>query len=254
MATIVIDPGHYDKYNPGVCPGYYEGNAMLKLAKFLGAELTAKGANVKYTRTTDDQRPSLEQRGAMGAGADLFISLHSDAADSPTVRGVTSFYSVRQPDSKDFAEQIGIAVSDAMGNPFRGAITRPSTTSPGYDYFGVIRSSVAAGAKNSFLIEHGFHTNPQDCAILNSDDGLRRIARAEADAIARHFGLESSGAAPTPPQAGCCMFKYTVQPGEYLFIIAKKFGVSWETIAAANSLMPPYILHPGQTLTIPLCP
>jgi N-acetylmuramoyl-L-alanine amidase len=247
MATIVIDPGHYQGYNPGVCPGYYEGTRMLKLAQYLGDALIRKGATVKYTRTSGDQNPTLAERGAMGAGADLFISLHSDASDDPSVRGVTSYYSIKRPNSKPFAEEIGKAAAEAMGNQFRGAYTRAYPNRPDLDYYGVIRAAAQAGAKNVFLIEHGFHTNMMDCEILNSDEGLRRIAEAEANVIARYFNLGCND------MGNCHSFQYTVKPGEYLYIIAERFGVTWQCIAQYNGIVYPYIIYPGQVITIPLC-
>lgn len=245
MAVVVLDPGHYEAYNPGTCPGYYEGNTMLTLSQFLGAMLTEMGATVRYTRTSNSQNPTLAQRGAMGAGADLFLSLHSDANDNPDARGVTAFYSVRQPESEPFASAIGQATAKAMGNQFRGAVARPSETTPGQDYLGVIRAAVAAGAKNAFLMENGFHTNPEDCAVLNSNAGLMRIAGAQAQTIGRWLGLNV-------PAAGENLFYYTVQPGEYLYLIGQKFGVPWQSIAAANGLTPPYTLMPGRRIAIPV--
>lgn|GEM_PF-811562 len=257
MATIVIDPGHYGGYNKGVCPDYYEGNTMLKLAEFLGQELQDMGATVKYTRTTNEQNPTLQQRGQMGAGADLFISLHSDASDDPTASGVTSFFSVRQPLTESFATAIGEAAAEAMGNSFRGSVARESETTPGYDYLGVLRAAVAVGAENAFLIEHGFHTNMRDCLTLSDDNALRRIAAAEAAVIGRYFQLMAPGQPqpPTesvpPPTPSGCQFSYTVQPGESLYSIGQKFGTSWQEIASANDIVSPYNLMAGQILIIP---
>lgn len=44
---------------------------------------------------------------------------------------------------------------------------------------------------------------------------------------------------------------YTVQPGESLGIIANRTGAGVAAIAAANGIAPPYLIHPGQRLTIP---
>lgn len=250
MATIVIDPGHYGSYNAGVCPGYYEGNTMLILAKHLGAALQNMGATVKYTRTTNEENPTLQQRGELAANADLFISLHSDASDIPTASGVTAYYSVRQPQTKPFAIQIGEAAAKAMGNSFREAYARESQTTPGYDYLGVLRSAVAAGAKNAFLIEHGFHTNMKDCLTLSDDAALRRIAAAEAEVIGNYFNL-SAPSVPGTPQPGSCQFQYTVQSGESLYSIGQKLGVSWQLIASTNNITSPYMISSGQILTIP---
>ncbi|MDX1413848.1 MAG: LysM peptidoglycan-binding domain-containing protein [Candidatus Promineifilaceae bacterium] len=44
---------------------------------------------------------------------------------------------------------------------------------------------------------------------------------------------------------------YTVQPGEGLSSIAQRFGLDYLTLAAANDIEAPYIIQPGQVLTIP---
>lgn len=243
MATIVIDPGHYEGYNPGICPGYYEGNTMLTLSFLLGDNLKCRGANVLYTRTTNEQNPSLAERGRMAADADLFISMHSDAG-APEARGVTSYYSVQQPFSQPLAESIGMAAAGAMPTPFRGTIARPYPNNPDMDYYGVIRAAVAAGAKNAFIIEHGFHTNPEDCAILSDPDALERIAQAETMVIADYFGLLSGRI--------CCDYTYVVQPRDSIYLIGQMFRVPWQTIAVVNDIFYPYTIFPGEVLIIPM--
>ena len=44
---------------------------------------------------------------------------------------------------------------------------------------------------------------------------------------------------------------YTVQPNEGLISIARKFGIDYLALAAANGIEEPYIIHPGQILQIP---
>jgi LysM repeat protein len=44
---------------------------------------------------------------------------------------------------------------------------------------------------------------------------------------------------------------YVVQPGDTLYSIAKRFGTTVETLAALNSLTPPYTIKVGQSLVIP---
>jgi N-acetylmuramoyl-L-alanine amidase len=242
MATIVIDPGHYEQYNQGVCAGFYEGNRMLLLGQYLAEELKGKGANVVMTRNSNAENPSLAARGEMAKGADLFISLHSDANDNASVRGVTVYNSVQRPDSEPLAQNIGEAVSDVMGNPFRGVVARPSSTNPSVDYLGVLRSATSAGAKHAMLVEHGFHSNPEDCAILSDDLQLQQIAKAEAKAIAAYFGLA--------PDTSNVRY-YTVKPGDSLYSIGQKLGIAWQDIATVNGLTPPYLLNVGDELVLP---
>jgi LysM repeat protein/uncharacterized protein YvpB len=44
---------------------------------------------------------------------------------------------------------------------------------------------------------------------------------------------------------------YVVQPGDFLRGLAGRFEVSWESIADANHLDWPYVIHPGDSLVIP---
>lgn len=54
---------------------------------------------------------------------------------------------------------------------------------------------------------------------------------------------------PTPvPGAGTT---YTVKAGDRLFSIGRQFGVNPYSIAQLNGIVPPYIIHPGDTLKIP---
>jgi LysM repeat protein len=50
----------------------------------------------------------------------------------------------------------------------------------------------------------------------------------------------------TPPS-----LTHTVQPGETLNRISLQYGVHWLAIAQANSILPPYVIYPGQVLIIP---
>ncbi len=55
---------------------------------------------------------------------------------------------------------------------------------------------------------------------------------------------------PPPPSPNICNI-HIVQRGEWLNLIAARFGVSWQSIAAANRLSNPGLLFPGQRLLIP---
>lgn len=230
MVKIVIDPG------------YYDGNTMLKLAKYLGEKLILSGANVIYTRTTDTENLSVSERGRIGAGADLFVSLHSAASEDPCTRGVTVFYSVKRPESEPFATALGEAVADVMDTPFIASVTQVYPNDPTQDYSRIIYYSIEEGAKNSFLIEHGFNTNEQDYTALSDDETLKQIAETEATIITDNLGLSPAYQHET---------HHIVQPGESLYSIGQKFDVPWEDIAKANNILPPYTINPGQQLIIP---
>ncbi|HEY8487198.1 MAG TPA: LysM peptidoglycan-binding domain-containing protein [Limnochordales bacterium] len=55
---------------------------------------------------------------------------------------------------------------------------------------------------------------------------------------------------PGPPSPGQGLV-YRVQPGDTLYLIGQRFGVSWQAIAQANPGIDPWWLAVGQTLVIP---
>lgn len=58
---------------------------------------------------------------------------------------------------------------------------------------------------------------------------------------------------PPPPCPGG--FLYTVQPGDTLFFIAQRFGVSLQALLAANpQIVNPNLIFPGQQICIPPAP
>ena len=44
---------------------------------------------------------------------------------------------------------------------------------------------------------------------------------------------------------------YTVRSGDCLSVIGARLGVSWQSIAQANGITPPYTIYPGQVIVIP---
>jgi len=62
----------------------------------------------------------------------------------------------------------------------------------------------------------------------------------------------AAAATPAPTQLPVgAVTTYTVQAGDRLFSIGRKFGVNPYSIAQANNIVPPYIIHPGRVLNIP---
>ena len=80
--VVWLDPGHDSRwYNPSpVVPEYYEGKQMWELALLLKDALQSRGISVHMTKSAVDHAVGLVDRGKLSAGADLFVSLHSNAA------------------------------------------------------------------------------------------------------------------------------------------------------------------------------
>lgn len=195
---IVLDPGHGQFGNPHTTrEGFYEGTQNFILANALKAQLEARGFEVITTRPNIEDNPNLEERGKMAGEnrAIFFLSLHSNAPGSATpaeqyaaVRGAVTYYSISDPvRNADLATRLNNAVSACMDTTNRGIKTRTYPDRPDLDYYGVLRHSVAYGCHCAMLIEHGFHTNPQDSAFLQDSNCLAKLAKVEADVIDDFF-------------------------------------------------------------------
>ncbi|MBW8012635.1 MAG: LysM peptidoglycan-binding domain-containing protein [Chloroflexi bacterium] len=62
-----------------------------------------------------------------------------------------------------------------------------------------------------------------------------------------NMAVTVNGTPPLPPSSG---HSYIVQPGDYLSMLAVRFGTTWQNLAAWNNISYPYIIYPGQVLII----
>ena len=195
---IILDPGHGQFGNPHTTrEGFYEGTQNFILASFLKTELEELGFDVRMTRDKVEDNPELAERGSMSGklGAVMFLSIHSNAPGGnpsderyPRVRGAETFYSVSDCEGNaPIARDLTDAVVRTMQTEDRGSKTRRYPDNESVDYYGVLRSAAASGCKRAFLIEHGFHTNPEDSAFLQDSECLARLAKAEAEVIDKWF-------------------------------------------------------------------
>ena len=195
---IILDPGHGQFGNPHTTrEGFYEGTQNFILASFLKTELEKLGFDVRMTRDKVEDNPELTERGSMSGklGAVMFLSIHSNAPGGnpsderyPRVRGAETFYSVSDCEGNaPIARDLTDAVVRTMQTEDRGIKTRRYPDNESVDYYGVLRSAAASGCKRAFLIEHGFHTNPEDSAFLQNSECLAKLAKVEAEVIDKWF-------------------------------------------------------------------
>lgn len=172
--TIVIDPGHGGSDPGAVGPTkVMEKTVTLSIAKKLGDKLTAGGAKVIYTRTTDVDVASPGASGAEelhkrievahNAKADLFISIHADAAISASAGGTTTYYYPKNQYDSRLAAAVQKQVIPSVGLQDRG------TKEAG---FYVIKKSWIP----SILVETAFISNPQEEKLLNQSEFQNKMA------------------------------------------------------------------------------
>ena len=186
---ILLDAGHYAKYNPSpVVKDYWESVQMWKLHLYLAEALEEYGAVVGFTRENQTKDLEVTKRGRKAAGYDLFLSLHSNACDTESVDRVTVF---RAYDNLNDAETLGRRLADRVAEVM-GVSKGKTATREGSrgEYYGVLRGARAAGCPLFYIVEHSFHTNRRAAQWLLDYGNLQALAEAEAAVIAEYFGLK----------------------------------------------------------------
>ena len=196
--TVVLDAGHDAGNLANASPDqtYYEHDFALDMAKRIKAVLEAS-SRVKVVETRPDGAAvSLDERCAIekASGADLFVSLHSNAASVAegwgTARGwkalIYGLNGARYAAAKAILARVD-GVSPAMRKP-------PIDAAPGYY---VLKHTKAPAV----LIEHGFHTNQEDVKLLKDPDYRQKLAYAEAAGILDWLGIPVPEFAPEKTEA-----------------------------------------------------
>ena len=213
VSRIVIDPGHGGS-DPGAQTGALTESALvLDVAKRLEARLAAEtGIEVILTRRRDAYMP-LRARTELAnrVGADLFLSIHANAAKDQRVRGVETYYLdlATEPGAQIVAARENAASREGMhdlpnlvrsitmhnkfdesrdlaGMVQRNMIRAVRALHPGVQDLGVKQAPfvVLIGANMpSVLAEISFLTNQEDAAFLATDAYRDRIADALLQSI-----------------------------------------------------------------------
>lgn len=207
VPKILIDPGHFAKYNlyAVLLPKkYYESEMAWALHKYLKLELEKYGFIVGVTRTDPNVDVDPVVRGKMAAGFDLLLSLHSNASTSEsTNRAVMCCYPTRQGTllddvSDSIGRILGKVVKDVMalsGYQIYKVLAPWDRDGDGYlndAYYAVLQGAFEVGTP-AVIIEHSFHTNKRAANWLSIDSNLRKLAEAEAKALADYYGLVKPG-------------------------------------------------------------
>lgn len=200
---ICLDAGHYKGYNQGVVKSYYEGNVVWKLTNLQKKYLEQyKDVTVVLTRTDISKDLSLSDRGAKAKGCDLFLSNHSNYVDNSSVDRAVIIYPFDNKNKSDvLGKKLGAKIQEVMGlKQNYQMMTRKHNNG---EYYGVMRGARAAGCPSYYILEHGFHSHKNTCNWLLKDENLDKLAKAEVEVIAKHYGLKKkTTSAPATSTSG----------------------------------------------------
>jgi len=291
--VVAIDAGHGGE-DPGASGsrGQHEKDIVLQIAKELQRQISAeKGYRAELTRTGDYFIPLRKRTEiARKKGADLFISIHADAAPSRAAfgasvfalsdRGATCETARWLADTENRSDLIGGAGNVSLDDKDRmlaGVLLDLSMTA-------TLSSSLNVGQKvlgnmgrvtslhkqrveqagfmvlkspdiPSILVETGF--------ISNNSEAAKLATRSHQQALARsiHTGVRQYFQQNPPPGTYIAWLRdsgkiaqgpreHTVRPGETLAMLAVRYQVSVASLRNTNSLKTDE-LKVGQHLDIP---
>ncbi len=187
---VCLDAGHIgSKYNQSpVVKTYYESSMVWALHLKLKAALEKRGFEVVTTRAAIDTPMEVYARGAAAKGCDVFLSLHSNACGTESVDYPVVY---RAYDNKNGADTIALRIAKKIGELMgtkQAGRTAIRKNSSGGEYYGVLRGARAVSVPLYLLLEHSFHTNTAAAKWLSVDANLTKLAEAEADLLAEHYG------------------------------------------------------------------
>ena len=222
LPLVVIDAGH-GGHDPGaISPhsGTREKDITLALAKAIRDDLVASGrVRVALTRS-DDRFLVLEERYGIARRlkADLFLSIHADAAANEQASGA-SIYTLAEVASD--REAARLAARENKANIINGVdlgahssevssilldLTQRETMNVASDFAHLLQREASDEVKfrttahrftsfvvlkapdtPSVLFETGFISNKDDAEFLTSRAGQQKVARGVRDAVQIHF-------------------------------------------------------------------
>lgn len=182
--VVVIDAGH-GEWDPGKTGGgVREKDINLVISEKLQTLLEIGGAVVFVTRAEDTalserKRGDLTARAELANGfkADIFISVHQNSFENPSVKGAQVFYQNASEGSKALAELIQERLNGFVPGQYR----REAKAS---DSYYVLQHT----AMPAVIVECGFMSNPGELKLLLTDDFQNRLAWAVYMGINDYFG------------------------------------------------------------------
>ena len=286
--VVAIDAGHGGKDPGAIGPsGTYEKNITLAMARELARQIDADpGMSAFLVRDSDVFLP-LEQRyrKAREAQADLFISLHADAAHNRaasgasvyvlSLRGASSEAARWLADQENASDLVGGVELDARDKNLAAVLldlSQNATMRVSDDVAAQVLAALKGVGKAhkqnveranfvvlrspdvpSMLVETGFISNPGEETKLKDPKYRERMATAITDGVRGYFSLQAPPGtwyAARQGQFGGSR-QHVVGRGETLSLIAARHGVPMASIRAANRMKSDTV-RLGERLTIPV--
>ncbi|AGL01613.1 SH3 domain-containing protein [Desulfoscipio gibsoniae] len=183
--VIAIDPGHGGSDPGAIGPtGLQEKDVNLDISLKLAQLLNENGARVVLTRS-DDRFVDLYERTAIAQreGAEVFLSIHSNANASRDKNGTSTYY---RRDTGEFPP----GIDQADNRRLAGAVQSELLRTLGRRSLGVLQSNfvvLRTSTVPAVLAEVAFISNPEEEQMLRQETVRAKVAEALALALNNYF-------------------------------------------------------------------
>lgn len=185
---ICLDAGHAGKENRSpVVPEFHESDFNWKLHMKLKEKLEAYGIQVITTRVSQDEELGTKSRGKKAQGCNVLLSIHANAADRESADYPLAIVPVNGS-GDELGKKLAECVRNVM-DTVEPADMWSKKTDSGNDWYGVINGAAQVGVPG-IILEHSFYTNKCMAEWMMVDANLDKLAKAEAEVIAAHYGVK----------------------------------------------------------------
>ena len=203
VKVVLLDPGHGGSQPGAIYQGKKEKDYVFLIAKETQRLLQQKGLKVVMTRP-GDQTLGLTSRSDMSARtkADLFVSIHLNAASSSSAKGAEVFTTTpagaqsTNPDRSGSRAWTAGNANDIHNVLLAYQIQQEMTRQIGFEDRGVRRDRLGVLVGNTVpavLVEAGFMTNTEDQKRIFVKSERDKVARAIADGILNYKKAVETG-------------------------------------------------------------